>query len=248
MISRMGKPTISYVLLIVILVLAVACQLFSFGKEEEISRKEADYTIDPNTILEALAQGTTDVFTPQVVTPEVETSVQSKPVQWSQSDYFRVAQALHEFVWSESLNEWNLDGMAFGMDCKDADYGPQYADLRYYKIDHTRERESRIVHDIHIVPMEHSVWWTEIEYYPKLANWGNLDQKQIKVSVNDALQIAEANGGREARLAVNNKCKFVAIIPIWEYNGWNLTYTGNTQLFNINIDPVTGKYDVTDSK
>lgn len=173
-----------------------------------------------------------------------ESSMQGEPVVWSQSDYFHVAQALHQFVWNESLEGWNLDGITFGMDCKEADYGPQYANLRYYKIIHTREKESRIVHDIHIFPAANSVWWTEIEYYPKLANWGSLDQTQLKVSVNDTLQIAETNGGREARLAVNNECKFAAIIPIWEYEGWNLTYTGNAKLFDINIDPLTSEYQI----
>jgi hypothetical protein len=247
MINQFRQRLVSCMLLIMFLSLTFACQFFSFGREEEISNKEAYYAIDPNTILDSLAQGATNVFTPQIATPEFESSIQGEPVEWSQSDYFRIADALHEFVWNESLDEWNLDGMTFGMDCKDVDYGSQYANFRFYKVVHTREKESRLVHNIYIFPAENSVWWTEIEYYPKLANWGSLDQKQIKVSVNDALQIAETNGGRKARLEVNNKCKFAAIIPIWEYEGWNLTYTSDAKLFNINIDPLTGEYRIISS-
>jgi hypothetical protein len=246
MIYLFGKWLVACVLLIAALSLTFACQAFSFGKE--VSRKEAYYMIEPNTILDSLAQGTVNVFTPQVATPNPESSMQGELVVWNQSDYFRVAQALHEFVWNESLEEWDLDGMSFGMDCKDADYGPQYASFKFYKVVQIRERESRIVHDIHIFPAANSVWWTEVEYYPKLANWDSLDQTQIKVSVNDALQIAETNGGSEARLAVNNECKFVASIPIWEYEGWNLTYTSDAKLFDINIDPRTGEYQIISPK
>lgn len=242
--KKIGRWVVFLTFQAAMLSLTFACQLISIGGEEEISRKEASYLINPHTILESLAMDRTDIFVLQTEHPETKSSTSEKFIQWSQTDYYRIADALHKFAFNEPLDDWKLDGMSFGMDCKDIDYGPQYASFRFYNVVQFRDKESRVVHDINIVPQESIVWWTEVEYYPKLANWGSLNLTQVKISVNDALQIAEKNGGNQARLAVNNQCKFVASIPIWGYEGWNITYTGETRLFDINIDPLTGEYQI----
>jgi hypothetical protein len=243
--KKFNKPQIFLLLFMVILIISFACKSLTFEKEEEVSRKEAFYTINPNTILESIAQGKGNIFTLQAVTPEVIASlISATPVQWSQADYFHIAEALFQFAWNETLKKWSLDRMAFGMDCQDANYGPQYADFTFYKVEQSDGKESRLVRRIYILHQEKTVWWTEIEYFPMLADWGNIDLTKTKISVNDAFQIAERNGGYRARLGVENNCKVTAFLPIWGYDGWNITYTGLDKLFDINIDPLSGEYKI----
>ena len=76
------------------------------------------YEIDPNTILAALDRGETDIFTP---IPAIENTPYTPfPVglyPWSQFDYLNLADALHKFVWKESLKGWRLYSMYFFRGC-----------------------------------------------------------------------------------------------------------------------------------
>ena len=233
--------------LILLAIILSACRLFSFGTEDTMYWKETAYTIDPDTILDSLAQGKKDVFTLQTATPEAELPPASEPVHWSQSDFYRIAQALHEYVWNESVEEWYLPDMEFGMDCQGAFDGPQYGRFVFYKFVHIREQESRIEHDIYILHQENTVRVFETEYYPRLETWQNIDWAKVKISVTDALQIAERNGGYEARSNENNECKIsLALAPGSKYEGWQVMYTGNnrTRLFDIHINTLTGEYKI----
>ena len=74
------------------------------------------YSIDPETLLEALDRGDTDVFTLLDPTPEaVSTPSSLESVSWSQADYLRIAQALHQQSWQEPLGAQNLYHVALEM-------------------------------------------------------------------------------------------------------------------------------------
>jgi hypothetical protein len=193
----------------VVLSTTITCQLWSsLGniKVAEMSNNQGYYAIDTDTILKSIAQGKTDVFFSQNATPEVVAPLSSKPIQWSQADYFRVAEALSEFVWNEPLEDWNLDNVLFRLDCEDVNSGPQFAAFSYFKIIHTREQESRLVHNLLIDPFGHSVSWQETEYYPNNLVVKRTDLSQQNILAEDALSIAEKNGGLEVRSSAGNAC------------------------------------------
>ena len=75
------------------------------------------YTIDPEAILTSLDRVETQVFTPEISSPE--NPIFEKYFSWRQSDYTKITAALHQFVWGEGLNDWKLYNMYFGTPCHD---------------------------------------------------------------------------------------------------------------------------------
>jgi hypothetical protein len=226
-----------------------SCRYFSFGREEIITYKEGSYAIESRTILDSLAQGKTDVFTSEMATPEVILAVE--PVQWSQTDYLTISQALYTYVWGDSVEDWSLNRALFKSDCSDANIGIQYAHFKYYKVNKVQQRESRYVRDIYIDPRKNSVSWSESEYYPVLEHWQLINLEQLNVSADSALQIADSNGGFEARSNVENQCViYLTLAPGSVYDDWQVSYTGNgsVSLFNMYIDRSTGEYKIVDLK
>jgi len=218
-----------------------------------MSVNEGAYIINPDTILEALAQGNKDVFTPIVTTPDPELPALINTVQWSQADYFHIAEAFHEFFWKESSKNWNLHLMIFSMDCKEINQGPQYAYFQFFVTKDVRENQSRYVHDIYIEPTKNLVSWHEVEYYPNLANWQSIDIANLKISALNAFRIAETRGGNEIRSEFKNNCIITATLaPGSIYDGWQIGYVGRVgedveHLLDINIDASTGEYKIVNS-
>lgn len=167
-------------------------------------------------------------------------------MSWTQDDYFRIANALHKFVWGETLDGWQLNNMDFGLGCEEFGIGFQDGNFELFKIVESGERESRIQLIINIRPRSKFVFITKNEYYPKLVDWSSIDLGQNLLSAEDVLQIADNAGGQEKRLSVANACS----ISLWlspdsaSYEGWRVHYyrkDDGTTLFRIKIDPVTGE-------
>lgn len=241
----MKKIRQKLILLPVLLSLILGCQIFTLGDEIEVSRKEATYTINPDTILESLEQGEKDVFSLQHATPEVDLSVSDTPVKWNQSDFLRIAQGFHQFVWNESLDDWLFGSMQFGLDCKDFESGPQYAYFGYYKVQSNGSQSLRIVHEIYILHQPNSIRSVETQYPPQLQDWKTLDLAKVKISLKDALAIAENHGGTKVRSQVENQCKIMlSLAPAAEYSGWQVLYSNNNTLLLVYIDPFSGEYQI----
>ena len=100
----------------------------------------------------------------------------------------------------------------------------------------------------------------EIDIYPldegvSVAEEGNLQKPifgleginldKLKITADDALRIAEENGGIDARLAVDNQCDIS--ISSSEHN-WYVRYSiqasTNSTIFEMTINSYTGKYKI----
>lgn len=94
----------------------------------------AFYKIDPETILASLDQGKANVFTPFSGDPN-NTSVSYLPINWTQSDYLKVANALSQAVWHEPLDlkNWNVYDVTFQKVCEDDPKGFDKFEITYYK-------------------------------------------------------------------------------------------------------------------
>jgi len=213
-----------------------------YWKENSMSSTEGSYIIDRNSILESLSHGKMNVFEPLVSTPETNASIS---VTWSQEDYIQIAQALNKFVWGESWQDWQVKDMLFKSDCEDANKGPQDFHITLYKIVHLQDGDSRLVHEIYITPMNNTVDWSEYERYPVREHWKSIDLGKIKIPVDVALKMADANGGYEARSSVKNNCDiFMSLIESAQDEGWRIGYApdiGSPDIFSINIDPFIGE-------
>lgn len=210
------------------------------NRETTESTLGQSYTIEPGKILESLARGEKGVFLPETA-PELTLSSPSQPVNWKQVDYFQIADALHEYVWGESLEDWNLYFLDFSLGCNEINNGLQYGQFTFFKIEKIGGRQTRITHNIEIDPKNKSVSAWQTNYYPSLVTWKSIDLINTKISADEALQIAERDGGYSKRTAVNNSCNISVGISrdTANYSGWIVIYSPS--IFIDKIDPITGK-------
>jgi hypothetical protein len=228
----------------------LSCRLYDDRIELEKDGVWRYYSIDPDTILESLAQGNTDVFTPLAATPEGELPAPKKLAQWSQEDFFLVAETIHEQSWGEPSGDQNLYNMLFHVNCADVERGT-FSDAEFlsFKVIQTEgEEETRIEHWINIMPAIDLVYTVEVAYQPNVHYKVPIDLSQYKVTAGDALLIAEDKGGSAIRLEVNNTCRISVMAPGPDGKGWRVVYVDAydslKSLFVIDIDPQTGKYKV----
>jgi hypothetical protein len=233
----------------------MSCNIYTLHDDRiELEKNSEDkyYLIDPETILASLSQEKNDVFKPMAATPQPELySSMSTDVTWSQSDYMRIAQAIHQISWGEPLDGQNLYSFSFEMNCSDAGRGTfSEASFNSYEvIQPEQEEEKRIEYWIEIRPAINLVLTTKVEYQPNVNRKEPIDLLQYQITVDEALQIAEENGGNAARLAVDNDCQISAFSPTVSGNGWEIGYdiykdNHFRSLFTITIDSKTGEYKV----
>jgi hypothetical protein len=215
--------------------------------EQEISGGEGDYTFDAQTILQSLARGKANVFTLQPAVQEPP-KASLPPVQWSQADFYRIAQAFHESVWQEPIESWKLKLLLFKLGCEHAPLGPQFVSFKLFRTTLTRQVSSRLERNLYIEPQQNQASWIGIEYYPERFRWSSFDLAQVKIPAEQALQIAEKHGGQEVRSAVENRCWILGQLAAGIMNNnWQISYTGEelVPLLTIYVDEQTGEYKVT---
>jgi len=200
------------------------------------------YIIDTSSILMSIIQGKEDVFMP--VTSSASEEITSEfPVNWKQADYLVIADALHQVAWGSSLDGWKLNSMDFGLLCDKKTHGLQYAHFVFYDTQDTEDGGTRIVHNIVIDPERSSVNVWALRYSPVVINWKTIDLTTAAITADDALQIAESNGGTETRNKVGDDC-YISVSFFFDsasYDGWTVSYYQNPgTLLEINIDPITG--------
>jgi len=262
----MNKKNVVWItVLLALCVFALAIirsQLYLPDYPEDVLYDQVTYRIDPQTILVSLDSGEKNVFLPAPPEPEGAWPIlwPSGTFIWDQDAYMKVADALHVYVWKESLEDWHIIRAVFFINqCSDILGRIDSADFSFYQ----RRDGLNYVHGFHINPMSGNV--TAGDQYSYRNGWGekwkNLDMDKIKINnVDAALRIAEENGGKEIRLSAKNECRLSLLLapdgleynishPFTHYGwGWNLYYwpNGSNQdpLFSINIDPYTGKYEI----
>jgi hypothetical protein len=204
-----------------------------------------DYAFDPETILPALGRGTTTVFTPAVATPEADW-VPPVSFHWRQADYLKIAGAFYQFKWNENINTWHLYSMKFRKDCANNSDGFYLGKIAYFKDSDETSHSHYLFRELSISPMDKELTWEgDVFRQPPLFGWFSIDQ--IKISADDALEIAEKNGGKEARLKVKNACTiYVSIIPNPDRDyKWRVSYD-SYDTFEIQIDPYSGSHNIVE--
>ncbi len=210
------------------------------------------YNIDPETILVDLGDAKKNVFIPIHGEPNVQVTIApdstpSGTYPWKQLDYVLVAEAVHQLNKNESLKGWQLYWMEFGIsDCHDRPGGFDYAGFIFYKDDMTTHNVSAI----HIHPLYQIVQWGEATY-PRYEKWHSSGPDTINLTAEDALQIAEENGGKQVRRREGNHCSLAITLGSYgSATGWSVEYWPKTEgkygaIFAIDIDASTGEFKVS---
>lgn len=203
-----------------------------------------DYKINPKRILVSLDNGESDaLFIPWTATPSVP--IFDEPISWQQSDDLKITNALHQFVWKETSEDWSLYYMDFITGCQDSPNGFSLGDFYYFKtIFLTNGKIRYTARELQITPQYGTVTWGDGANFPRsLLGWERVDVDRIAISAEDALRIADENGGRDARLSVQNNCTIQVRLAGYDA-GWKVRINENTTasvIFRMEVDPYTGK-------
>jgi hypothetical protein len=202
------------------------------------------YQINPQTILISLANSETNVFSPVITTSDAPTD--QNPILWQQSEYLTIANAAFDTQWADRHDGWHLSYVFLEANCQNFSKGFYGAIFTYYK-ENWRGMELRYLgRQITISPQYHEVDWSgDAYYYPPLFYLEkSIDLNNLAIEANNAIGMAEENGGSTTRLEANNQCSIWAILDGSEKRGWNIVYEGEksmSSIFEIYIDPYTGR-------
>jgi len=182
----------------------ISMLLIGCASEKLVSEEREDYNFNSVTILDSLSQ---DIVSFNKIfergMPELSGSLD---VKWRVEDFFTVSQAIHTFVWGESLEEWKLNDVAFNFTC-DLLGGSPYpykSFLRYFR----NEGDARYVSEINIRSTDNRTWIEKTEYQPRIREWSIIERDRI-ISVDDILNLADNRWGEEIRNEANNSCEVV---------------------------------------
>jgi hypothetical protein len=206
------------------------------------------YEIYPETILDSLNRGETNVFTPASEEIWNREEPYYDSIQWSQADYLRIANALSQEVWHEPLDlkEWKVLSLSLDQDCVDNRQGFYDFSIVYFQNAGVsfwnRSYHARI---IEFYPWQGIIRWGDSTFSDAiLPGWGQVDINDFKLTADDAVLIAEENGGSKARQEVDNVCG----ISVWlngyspinadTNNSWLINY--RSAGFSVRIDPFSG--------
>jgi len=228
----------------------IACMIIPPEPELPHAENSGNYSFNENSIFELLAQGNLDVFTPIPEVPSFPTPSASYTRRMNFNDFLVLAQAFHRWQWDEPISNWNLYELEYQVDCEDVEGGPSFVSITLFKISNSFEKETRFVHTIQIGHPSGTIFWTEAERYPVNENWHAIDLTQIKISAEDALKIADENGGLEARLSANNNCRIDVLAPSLSKNEWLVEYAsysssdGWRYLLEVYVDKESGEFRI----
>lgn len=202
-----------------------------------------DFQINPYTIFDDLDRGGKEIFKPIVNNPtESANPYANATFSWNQSDFLKVANALHQFVWNESLDGWGIYGMVFSRTCRDNPIGFDSGDITFFKNDN--QRGSYLVHELDIYPSGGGVSWGGGGGWTRpLFGWKSINLYLLRITAGDALKIAEESGGKEFREKYRNECTIDLFLePNGDDQEWLVYYDyhGSLDTFEIQINPFTG--------
>jgi hypothetical protein len=203
------------------------------------------FMINPKTIVASLDQGDTDVFLPdsrslndRYAGPVLYTA----PILWSQADNLKIVNALNKYVWKDTLANWSLFSMTFNVDCQDNLSGLPGGIFSYFKTTLDNGKIIDTWREVEIDPEYSWVAWGGNAKFPHpILGRKSIDLSRLKVTAEDAIRIAEENGGMEVRLRAQNRCSMhLSLWPEGVKRGWWVTYNTSDD-FEILINPYTGE-------
>jgi hypothetical protein len=196
-----------------------------------------DYKINPQTILISLELGNTNVFEPLLEDPRDVEELTDISISWTQADFMRIFSALSKFVWDDAMDPkvWNIYAIHFSGGCIDEDCELfHYARIIYF----TKTGNSYTTRFIDIQPYFGLVRWGDGASYrqPILHKWKGVDLAASKVSAENALKIAEENGGKERRLKVYDRCPVYIDATRFNPENWDVSCIPGLYTFLIDLD------------
>lgn len=249
----------SIIILFLVVLTLLICQVLVFLVGEDyigspalfgVYTESGTYEINPETLLEKLDQGETDLFTPFFGDWNRDEPYYDS-ITWTQADYIKIANALSLEIWNEPLDleNWRIIDIDFIGRCENNPSGFHTFTIAYYKAlgisNWERKYTTRLIEVYSWLGLVHL--GTDAVYSsPLLLGWDGVDLTQFIIMANDALQIAEKNGGLDARRRVDNSCRIMLTVnqlsPLPHRVRWLVDYD-RADLY-MHVNPYTGKHKI----
>lgn len=242
----MNKRNVIYgIVSLLITILGVAVYVWFASENDFLQRypvtagsfnKIQYFKIRPETILVSLENDGAVLF--QKIDDSSVEKITESPISWSQAEYGEIAYKIHEFVWTESLDNWNLYRMIFSTSCNDNPTGFDYADYIYFQEIVFNGKKVNTARDIFIAPQYGDITLGSDTNFPRpFSGWKSIDLDRINVTAEEALRIAEGTGGKSFRLSVQNVCQiYVSMNPDgYGHGDWKVVYGGNSEINDLEI-------------
>jgi hypothetical protein len=209
--------------------------------------RDGYYKFDPSTIFTSLQNGETSLFEPLSQEPSSVEKVTDASISWTQADYLEIFSALSALVWDDSMDPmvWKIYDVSFLVECIDETCIFDNADIVYFKI----SANSYTTRIMRIQPFLGLARWGDGTSYPPVRQWEGVELTTARITAEDALKIAEENGGRKLRLKADNKCIMSVSSPALGSSGpnnrnWYVQYIfQDPPIYEFFIDFDSGKYE-----
>lgn len=211
------------------------------------NKDSGDYRIDPYILLSQLDAGNTDAFLPMTATQvSKDELLPTGTFAWAQTDYLKIANALSEYVWNDQMEGWSVYFVNFDRDCLNSVDGFDSFIAIYYKEVPFESGSKYLTRQIDISPLARQVSWGSGSEYPHpiWGSWPAVDIENFEITADEALQIAETNGGQAVRKKVKDECYILVNSGPRTNAKWNVNYTVHG-LFGVMVDPYTGKFKIS---
>jgi len=215
----------------------------SFSREELISSSEESYQFDPYNIHEP---GNGNSFFIQVPYSEEWPTPVFTDLAWQQEDYFFLIDLFMKHILHENRADWRIVGISSAHLCSDPD-GLSDLTITIQKRVLSANDNYRIETLVNILPQSGIIRLRKLEYAPDEGGDRTIRWDDIKIPAEQALLIADENGGSVVRQALNAQCRIVIGLKAGiQGNDWWIYYEPLNQpsVFEIAVDERTGKYRI----
>ncbi len=218
-------------------------------EEELLDASEEAYRFNPQTVLSIPSPSEGEVFIPIPFQEDILKEPTNVQVLWRQEEYFHVIDLLMQTVLHEQLKNWRLNSVASKINCAEPIFGqviPQGMSVELFREIKTPEQKMR--QDLHIIidsDKELIIVFAR-EYY-SYAILDYIEWTNFKIPIEQALTIADQQGGAKVRTALNNHCEIRAILTAGiQKDDWQISYEpyNKPSVFEVAVDEKTGKYRI----
>ncbi len=198
------------------------------------------YGMDPNLALTAIEEHSSIPFlAEEAILPPINSGTRTN---WTQKEYSQAAQEFFTFVWKETLNrDWSIHKMSFFTDCRERPAGFSQSTFIYYQLIFQQGKLQYKGRAITISPAEGKVSWGGDSVFPRpILGRTMVDLDTLKITADQALEIAEQNGGAMKRQSLQNECN----LRLYFDGNWKVVYADKAtglSMLEIDVDPYTGK-------
>ncbi|PWH12833.1 MAG: hypothetical protein DDG60_11575 [Anaerolineae bacterium] len=216
----------------------------SFSREELIDASKEAYRFDPQTILTRNVSDE-NIFV-QIPFPEEFPEPFPTAIFWQQTEYLQVTDLFMEYILHDTRTTWKVSMISSARWCSDPPSLPRLTITMQKKVLQPEENH-RIEALVNVMPQIGIIKLLKQEYAPDEGGERTINWSDIVIPAEQALLIAEQNGGAVVRQALGNQCRItISLTAGIQKNDWWIYYEplNEPSVFEIAVDEKTGKYRI----